>query len=269
MKSRTLAAVLVCSAGAAWAWQEAYARLNVDRVTSERLVTNYVHEAVRAGGHFAMPPLPGSKIVLGLSDTARAALVRECGLAARAFIMSPAFQAAYDEHIKNVYRAVNHGIQVSSAGAGVNAAWKKGDYAAAQAAGTNMMRDNFRKSVIERLPSLAKYDKGAIEIMAEAGAGLMDEASVNDAAARSRREEEQANYNQYSLRPNQKKKLLAFAAFVKTVDFNSATTMKDGKRVFVNRAYEGRDEFWKLLYRLGPGGANAAAQLAQQRAAEL
>lgn len=319
MKFRLLTLVFACAAGGAWAWQEAYTRLNLNRETFERHITNYVHEAVRTDGHFSMPPLPGSKIVLALSDEARASLVRECGLAAKAFVMSPAFQAAYDAHIKNVYRAVNHGIQVSSAGASMDAAMKKGDYAAAQAATSNMMRDNFRKGVIQRLPSLANYDKGTIEMMAgvdanmmemsnpstpaekaavakakamleEAkklagtdvakaretykaalmtGAGLQDEAQVKSSAEDDRRREEQENYNRWSLRPNLKKKLLAFAAVVKTVDFNAATTMKDGKRVFVNRAYEGRDEFWKMLYRLGPGGANAAAQIAQQWAAEL
>ncbi len=318
MRFRLVALVFACAAGGAWAWQEAYARLGVDRDTFERTITRYMYEAV-GRSHIEMPPLPGSKIVLSMNDAARAALVRECGLAAKAFVMSPAFQAGYDAYIRNAYRAVDHGIQVSSPGSNMDAALKKGDPDAAQAALANVMRESFRKGVLQRLPSIANYDKGTMETMAgvdsnmidmsgpssaaekaaaakakamlqEAvklsstdiararetyrkalmtAAGLQDEAQIKSSAEDDQRREEQENYNRMRLRPNLKKRLMEFAALVKTVDFQAATVEKGGKRVFVNRTYEGRSELWKMLYRLGPGGANAAAQIAQQWAAEL
>jgi hypothetical protein len=252
-----------------------------------------------------------------MNDAARAALVRDCGLAAKALVMSPAFRAGYDAYIKNAYRAVDHGI--STTASAPEASNRKGGAAAARPPGDNMMRDMYRKGVVERLPSVAKYDKDTIGIMAKVdtgmmdssnpatpaekaavvkakamlgeamtlaatdiakaretykaalmtAAGLQDEAQAKASAEDDRRKEEQDNYNRMRLQPNLKKKLLAFVSTVKTVDFQAATTMKGGKRVFVNPAYERRDDLWKLLYRLGPGGANAAAQVAQQWAAEL
>ena len=306
MRFRMMGIVLIGAAGA-WAWQDSFAQLKLNRETFERLVTGYVNENITRD-HLVEPGAgKGVKdALLAMNDSARAAVVRELGLAAKAFVMSPAFQASYDAYIKNAYRAVNHGIAAPSG-------------QAAQKGGQNFMRDSFRQSVTQRLPSIANFDKSTIEMMAgvdegmvdmsnpqtpaeKAGvakaktmlaeakklaatdiakaretykaalmtaAGLKDEAEAKSSAEEDKRREEQRNYNDLLLRPRLKKRLAEFAALVKTVDFNAATTVKNNKIVFVNPAYERRDSLWKKLFRLGPGGANAAAQVAQQWAAEL
>jgi hypothetical protein len=319
MRVRILGFVLVCAAGA-WAWQDSLAQLKLNRETFERLITGYVNESANRD-HLTMPPYGGAvkDALLAMSDGGRAAIVKELGLAAKTFVMSPAFQASYETYIKNAYNAVNHGITITSKSADIEAAMKKGDYAAVEKAGQNMMRDSYRQGVIQRLPSLANYDKSTIEMMADTdagmvdisdpktaaekaavakakvmlgeakklaatdiakaretykaalmtAAGLKDEADAKSSAEEAKKKEEQQRYNDMLLKPRMKKRLLEFAAVVKTVDFNAATTMKNNKKVFVSPANERRSELWKMLYRLGPGGANAAAQVAQQWAAEL
>lgn len=319
MRVRILGFVLVCAAGA-WAWQDSLAQLKLNRETFERLITGYVNESANLD-HLAMPPYGGAvkDALLAMSDSGRATVARELGLAAKAFVMSPAFQASYEAYIKNAYNAVNHGITVTSQASAMDAALKKGDAAAMGKASQNMMRDSYRQGVIQRLPSLANYDKATIEMMADTdagmvdisnpttaaekaavakskvmlgeakklaatdiakaretykaalmtAAGLKDEAEAKSSADEAKRQEQQQRYNDMLLKPRLKKRLLEFVAVVKTVDFNAATTLKNNKKVFVSAANERRSELWKLLYRLGPGGANAAAQVAQQWAAEL
>ncbi len=319
MHIRILGFVLVCAAGA-WAWQDSLAQLKLNRETFERLITGYVNESVNQD-HVAMPSY-GAAVkdsLLAMNDAGRTTIVKELGLAAKAFVMSPAFQTSYEAYINKAYRAVNHGITITSATSKMEAAMKKGDYAAAETASENMMRDSYRQGVIQRLPSLANYDKSTIEMMADTdagmvdisdpktaaekaavakakvmlgeakklagtdiakaretykaalmtAAGLKDEADAKSSAEEANRKEEQLRYNDMVLKPRLKKKLLAFAAIVKTVDFKAATAPKNNKQVFVNPAYERKDALWKMLYRLGPGGANAAAQVAQQWATEL
>lgn len=319
MRVQVFAVALVCCAGA-WAWQDSLAQLKLNRETFERLITGYVNETA-SRGHVALPPFGGAvkDALLAMNDSGRAAIVKELGLAARAFVMSPAFQASYDAYIKNAYNAVNHGITVTSKSNQIDAALKKGDFEAMEKASQNLMRESYRKSVIERLPSLAGYDKSTIDMMSEAdlgmvdmsspetpaekaavakarvmlgeakklaatdiakaretyktalmtAAGLKDEADAQSSAASDKRNEEQQRYNDMLLKPLLKKRLLEFVSVAKTVDFQAATTLKDKKHVFVNAAYERRSELWKLLYRLGPGGSSAAAQVASQWAAEL
>jgi hypothetical protein len=319
MRIQVLAIALVCSVGA-WAWQDSLAQLKLNRETFERLITGYVNETANRG-HVALPPFGGAvkDALLAMNDSGRATIVKELGLAAKSFVMSPAFQASYDAYIKNAYNAVNHGITVTSNSNQIDAALKKGDFAAMEKVTQNLLRDSYRQGVIQRLPSLATYDKSTIEMMAEAdtgmvdisnpetaaekaavakskamlgeakklaatdiakaretykaalmtAAGLKDEAEAQSSAASDKRNEEQQRYNDMLLKPLLKKRLLEFVSVAKTVDFQAATTLKDKKHVFVNPAYERRSELWKLLYRLGPGGSNTAAQVASQWAAEL
>ncbi len=319
MRVQIFGVALVCCVGA-WAWQDSLAQLKLNRETFERLITGYVNGAANRD-HLALPPFGGAvkDAILAMSDSGRAAIVKELGLAAKAFVMSPAFQTSYDAYIKSAYNAVNHGIAVTSKSAELDAALKRGDTEAMEKAAQNLMRDSYRQGVIQRLPSLANYDQSTIEMMvgtdtgmvdisnpqtaaekaavtkakvmlgeakklastdiAKAretykaalmtAAGLKDEADAQSSAADAKRNEEQQRYNDMLLKPRLKKGLLEFASVVKTVDFKATTTLKDKKQVFVNPAYERRSELWKLLYRLGPGGANAAAQVAQQWATEL
>jgi hypothetical protein len=49
-----------------------------------------------------------------LSEAQQVALMRELGAAARAIVMTPAFQSAHDAYIAQEYKAVNHGLKVKS-----------------------------------------------------------------------------------------------------------------------------------------------------------
>lgn len=100
-------------------------------------------------------------------------------------------------------------------------------------------------------------------------AGLQNEAAAAAGVANERQKEQQLNYDQYALKPLLKRRLQEFITVARSVNHNAPTQMKDGKRVFTNAADERRDGFWKLLYRLGPGGTSAAVAVAQAWAAEL
>lgn len=181
MRNRVAIGVLLCAAGA-WAWQDAFTRLGLGRETFEKIVSRYVIEIVSHNRPLEMPPAGGlKKPLMALDDSSRAAVVRECGLAAKAFVMSAAFQASYDAYIRNL-GAVNHGITVTDRSAEVNAALKKGDLEAARKVQENVMRENFRQGVIQRLPSLANYDSNTISTMAGIDAGLMEMSNPTTAA---------------------------------------------------------------------------------------
>lgn len=129
------------------------------------------------------------------------------------------------------------------------------------------------KANLEEAAKMAKTDiakarelfRGALML----GAGISDASEATSAKADRERQDQQQNYNRLLLRPALKKKLQEFIATARTVDFNAATQEKGGKKVFVNPSHERRDELWKMLYRLGPGGTKAAIAVAQGWIAEL
>jgi hypothetical protein len=318
MHPRVLMMVGACTL-CAWAAQEGFARLGLEREVFEKRIGDYVKENAATDGLRVPGAGAAGKALLALDDGARAAVVREAGTIAKAFIMSPAFETSYNDYIRNRYRAVNHGMKVVDTQNQMEESLKKGDFAAYEAASRNMQRDMHRQTVVERLASFATMEPAAFEVMADVDAGLMDvtdpqtpagkaaitkakgmlaeakklagsdlpkaretykaamllsagfasEAEAVEARQEKQRREEQINFNRVQLKPVLKRRLTDFAAVVKTVDFSAATTLRANRHVFVNPAHERKDEMWKLLYRLGPGGANAAAQIAQAWAAEL
>ncbi|HBY63993.1 MAG TPA: hypothetical protein DEH78_29570 [Solibacterales bacterium] len=100
-------------------------------------------------------------------------------------------------------------------------------------------------------------------------AGIESEAQAAAGEDADKKLEEQRNYDRLLFKPNLKKKLQQFVAVAKTVDFAAPTQMKNGRKVFVSPANERRSELWKMLYRLGPSGTNAALSVAQAWASEL
>jgi len=321
-KFQTAAVVGVLGAAAALGWQGSLASLQLTQETFERSVKNYVfNHCDRTDGVLNTTGMGAAawKVFSAMSDGARASTVKELGTAAKGFVMSPAFAAAYDEYVKSARNAVNHGIQVRDANQEMEKAMKSQNPDAMEASMNKMMRDNYRKQVMERLPSINQFTKETLAIMAEVDQGMMDssmpataaekanvtkgKAMINEAkklaatdlekakatyksammlvaglsnesqaaagVADEKKAEQQRNYNRLALKPMLKRQLQAFVAIAKTVDFKAATADKGGKKVFVNAAYERRSEFWKMLYRLGPGGTNAAVGVAQGWIAEL
>ncbi len=319
--------IYLCAAGlltaiGAMAWQSSLASLKLTRETFERQVTNYVQNSVNSSGGSMQEPgmgRAGAQALLAMDDATRATVVKELSLAAKAFVMSPAFAASYDAYLKTSRNAVNHGVAIKDTEAEMRAAAKSTDMAAVQAATNNMMRDSYRKSVMQRLDSIAKLDKQVLEMMASADVQMMDasmpstaEEKANVAKAKTmlkeatqqaasdivkaratyksalmlaaglggdaqvaagldaeKKREQQLNYNRLLLKPALKNRLQDFLAIARTVDFKAPTVMKGGKKLFVDRAFESKSGFWKMLYRLGPGGTGAAVAVAQGWIAEL
>jgi len=296
---------------------ESLSQLKLTRPSFESSIAAYTQREVpESDRRLAIPYVePASRALLkGLNDASRAAMVKELGLAAKAIVMSPAFETAYNALLQKDYNAINHGIKVVDTEAVAKKAAEAGDYSALG----NAMRDQMRKMVFEQvkqadqatpqvLPILAESIKGLMSSLEPANASekamhkraavALDEAaklspsnlnvarekfregaylavfvepkSAGSSEADAKKNEQQLNYNRRALRPNLKAKLTAFVALAKSVDHKAITQPKDNRVVFANPAYEKQSSFWKLLFRLGPGGTSAAMQIAQAWSAEL
>ena len=310
-------------AAVAWGWQEGLSKLGLDPGTFEERVRAAVYAATGGTASQITPPAIGKQAAeagRALNDGARAALVRELGLAAKKLVMSPAFAAAHDKHIENSANAVNHGIAVQDAQSAAEKAIASGNAAALESAMANVMRDNFRNMVADRLKQkdIEKYDQNMLGIMVETdlsmvdmaattpadkaaaakakpmyaeakklaatdlpkaretfraasmlAAGLKDESAGAAMQADKKKQEQQINYNKYSLKPVLKARLGEFVELARTVDFAAQTQPKAGRQVFVRQDYERRPALWKFLFRLGPGGTKEAVAIAQAWAREL
>jgi hypothetical protein len=88
-------------------------------------------------------------------------------------------------------------------------------------------------------------------------------------ADRLRKERAQRLYDQMSTVGAIRKALKEFLRTAATVDFSAETTLRNGKKVFVNTAYEKKDNLWKLLYRNGKEPTEVVVQFAKAWLAEL
>jgi vacuolar-type H+-ATPase subunit H len=66
-----------------------------------------------------------------------------------------------------------------------------------------------------------------------------------------------------------KARLQQFLEETKDIDFNAELTQKNGKKVFVNRAYESKGNRWKMAFRAGKDVVETARSFAQQWITEL
>lgn len=114
------------------------------------------------------------------------------------------------------------------------------------------------------LPSAKEKVKTGMLMAVYAGDGNAANAQADEGKL-----EQQRNYNKYGLKPGLKRQLLAVATEIKSVDFKATTVTKGNTKYFANPNYEKKDAVWKLLYRMGPATAQAAAQFAAAWAAEL
>ena len=73
-----------------------------------------------------------------------------------------------------------------------------------------------------------------------------------------------ADYRQFV-----KARLQKFISLAKTVDFNAELKIVNGKRKFVNPAYEGKPDDWKQIFRAGQEVITPAVQAAEQWIKEL
>ncbi len=322
-KSRTAVALGLFGVMSALGWQSSLGALQLTQETFERIIASYVNNNLPSENDRYLPaPNIGAaakKSFLAMDDAARAGAVKELGTAAKAFVMSPAYQTAFSAYLKQSRDAVDHGIAVKDVEGEMQAALKQGKYDLAQKLSGEMMRGQLRKQVLNELANIGKMNQSQIQytpesivgmagtispmtpaekaalakakpLMTEAAklapsdvekarasykAGLMllagaaSDADVAKALEDEKKGEQQIRYNRFAFKPSMKRKLQAFVELAKSVDFKAATAPKGNRNVFTNPAYEKKDSFWKMLYRLGPGGTNAAVAVAQGWAAEL
>jgi hypothetical protein len=316
---RVLAITLLATA-AAWAFQDGFTRLNLTRDAFEKSITMHLKDGSEYESNLLRSPSVSGAVrnaLVAMNDQARASVMKELGLAAKSFVMSPAFSTAWDAYLKTSRDAVNHGIQAKDTRAEFDKAMQSGNMSAAAAASGDVVRDLNRQTMIDRLNTLKTLDKQMMTLFVDIDDSTIDDVEpanatekANKAKARALLAEtkkqlngdvnraresyrqalmaflgvqneaqlsaalvdknaQQLNYNRLALKPLLKRGLLQFVSVAKTVDFSAATQAKGSRKVFVNPAYEKREDLWKLLYRLGPGGTGAAVSVAQAWAAEL
>jgi hypothetical protein len=66
-----------------------------------------------------------------------------------------------------------------------------------------------------------------------------------------------------------KKQLLFFMEETKDIDFSAAVTEKNGKKIFVNPTYERKSKNWKMAFRVGKEGVEAARVFVQKWITEI
>jgi len=166
---RTVVLVVVCCI-LSLAFQDYLAALKITRENFNSNLSNYTTRELGDGERsFALPFMPSSSrpMFLAMSDAARAAVVRELGLSAKAFLMVPAFESAYTAKIKSQNNAVDYGLKIADSSANFDAAAKSGDYSGMQNKMEAMMRDQLRKMVLDQAKQISSFDGFAVSAMAD------------------------------------------------------------------------------------------------------
>ena len=139
----------------------------------------------------------------------------------------------------------------------------------------NSGRAKYQKMVakaqaIETLPaSDEKFKRGYAVIKSIDEGGPDTEEAVYATHARAKQEQEQAAYDEYSLKGQLKQELTNFIAIASKVNFNAPTVEKNKRTVFVNAADERQGAIWKACFRAGQPSTAAALKLAKAWLAEL
>lgn len=179
-KSIVLCAVVVSG------FQAGLGTLKLTPAAFETAVKGYVErEVAESDGAAALPflPMAARPGLLALDDAGRAALVRELALAGKALVMSPAFEAAYREKIRQQYNAVDHGLKVVDIRDAMKA---KSDDEAVQKMQT-MVRDQLRQSVLGQVKESKNFNGDTLEMLAETVPGMFDVVEPANAAEKAMR----------------------------------------------------------------------------------
>ena len=161
MKKSTLA--LALGVVTALAWQDAFTRLNVPRADFEQRLKSYLNQEIGAS-QLATPGI-GARATMAfraLDEGTKVAVVKELAAAAKAFVMSPAFQSAYASTLKSQRNAVNHGLAVTEAdpeAANKVASAQKGGLSPADVE----MRQQFRETYLDMLKTADQMSADNVE----------------------------------------------------------------------------------------------------------
>jgi hypothetical protein len=239
----------------------------------------------------------------------RAQAVREMALYAKRMVASPAFVAMYSGWIKNRYQAVDHGIKIdpradaAKFAANPETATKQmqnsvaasiaQSFAQVPVTSLKMLFDQDLKNwtgssdkakLLARAKQIAplvssnpeEFRKQYILLKSidmggpDTFAGLEQaKAGAAQAQADQKAREEQRAWDDHKLPVELKRRLSAFVALARSVDFAPQTRTQGGKQVFVNPEYERKPDGWKKLYRLGKEPTLAMLAVAEPWLKEL
>lgn len=152
------------------AFQDSLANLKLTRPGFESAVSTYISlELPDPGTRTGTPSVPAAarQSLMAMGEPARAAVVKELGLAAKAFVMTPAFTAAYEAKLKAEHNAVNHGIAVEDTMASLEAAGKTGNMEGVEAKMQAMIRDQMKQMVLQMSPQVDQYDGATVKEMSD------------------------------------------------------------------------------------------------------
>lgn len=125
MKKYLVAAGLMCLPVAGVAWQGGMATMGI---TDAGLRSQLERVTRQKGDGLTLSVLSPVQLLAAkaLTEPQQAALMRELGTAAKGILMAPAFMAAHDAYIAKEYKAVNHGIKVTTLEQAAQGATSKG-----------------------------------------------------------------------------------------------------------------------------------------------
>lgn len=278
-------------------------------LTAKDIESNFMEEILRSKDSFWLPSMgqAGKKAAIALSEAQRVAVVRTLGAFLKRVVMSDAFQAAYAAKIKDTHNAVNHGIKdlnampadpmataqrqtavqmakllrtfphdvLKTAFAQDHTNWaeqiKEGEPEEKARAQKMIAR---AKTIAPLMQSNPEEFRKAYSLLKCIELGGPDtEAALNaeadNAEAEVTKRMQQQAWDEHNFRKVLKAKLTAFVAECSNVDYAAETTTKNGRKIFVNPAYERKSGTWKAMYRAGRAPSLAALEIARGWLKEL
>lgn len=288
----------VCASVLATAFQSGLAGIGVDRAKFEQAVRDATHGSsmLYPAGVVGRASVEKFK---ALSPDARAAVVKEALLAAKALVSAPAFAKAHDQWLASERNALNHGAAKTDIQKKMETDPEAG------------MKDMMAVAAVQMGESLRKLDnKMVLKMMLDQDlqdgdaklkniAPLLDsnlpefrkryslwksaqmggpateadyQAALRKAGVMNNQQqtaEQQRRWDDQNLKAVLRKMLDQFISTASAVDFAAQTRQQGNKLVFVNPAYERKPSDWKLIYRTGRAPVQAALEIARAWRKEL
>ena len=168
-----------------FAFQDSLATLKLTRDKFDSNISYYATQefaTLRPG--IALPTIGSTArpIFLAMSDAGRAAVVKELGLAAKSFLMSPAFETAYNASLKSQHNAVDHGLKVTDSSAELEESAKSGNLQGLEAKAQAMMRDQYRQVALDQVKQVSSLDASTLQMMASSMKDIMESIPPANAA---------------------------------------------------------------------------------------
>lgn len=215
-----------------FAWEGFQARLGLKDPDVQRIAEQECRKAYL--GELPYGTSMARKALKGMSEDERAQAVREIAAMAKAVVLSPAFQKAHDDYIKQHYNAVNHGLKVQSQ--------EEKMKTATQNPGA-MMADMQRQVGVQIAKSYSQMEVSSLKM-------VFDQDFQNWKQNASESGSDQAKY----------RKLLARATQLKALQISNPEEFRKGYALLKSVEMGGPDNWAEI-----ESGGNRAAQEEQQK----